>query len=196
MSDELDLTPTARELARLVRGTREDQLGHRTPCPAYTVADLVDHVRELTVAFTRAATKEPATGDAAPGGGAARSLDAVREEVAAGLDRLAAAWAEPAAYEGRTWAGPVELSAPEAALVALDEITVHAWDLAVATGQEYAADPAAVEACTGFAASFVPPAGALADDAGLFGPPVAVAEDASPLDRLVGLTGRDPGWGR
>ena len=29
---------------------------------------------------------------------------------------------------------------------------------------------------------------------GLFGPPVPVAEDAPLIDRLIGLTGRDPEW--
>ena len=65
-------------------------------------------------------------------------------------DRLAAlaeAWRDPAAYTGLTMAGPVEMPGDEAALVALDEVTVHAWDLAVATGQPYDPDPAAVEAC-------------------------------------------------
>ena len=55
-------------------------------------------------------------------------------------DRLAAlaeAWRDPAAYTGLTMAGPVEMPGDEAALVALDEVTVHAWDLAVATGQPY-----------------------------------------------------------
>lgn len=31
---------------------------------------------------------------------------------------------------------------------------------------------------------------------GLFGPPVPVADDAPLLDRLLGLTGRDPAWRR
>ena len=42
-------------------------------------------------------------------------------------------------------AGPVELPGSEAAQVALNEVVVHGWDLAVATGQPYAADPASVD---------------------------------------------------
>ena len=75
-------------------------------------------------------------------------------------DRLAAlaeAWRDPAAYTGLTMAGPVEMPGDEAALVALDEVTVHAWDLAVATGQPYDPDPAAVEACRSFVAAFDAP---------------------------------------
>jgi Mycothiol maleylpyruvate isomerase N-terminal domain len=34
------------------------------------------------------------------------------------------------------------------------------------------------------------------DDGGLFGPPVPTASDAEGIDRLVGLTGRDPAWQR
>lgn len=180
MAHTLDLAPSTRELARVVRGIRDDQLGDPTPCPDYTVADLVDHVRGLTTAFTHAATKEPLT-------------DGAGDDLAVGLDRLAAAWAEPTAYDGVTMAGPIEMAAPQAALVALDEVVVHGWDLAAATGQPYAADPTAVAACTSFVAGFEAPDGA-ADDGSLFGPPVPVADDADPLSRLLGLTGRDPAW--
>jgi uncharacterized protein (TIGR03086 family) len=107
-------------------------------------------------------------------------------------DRLAAladSWRDPAAYVGSTQAGPVEMPADAAALVALDEIAIHAWDLAVATGQPYDPDPAAVEACAGFVASFEG-----TTDGGLFGPPVDVPDSAPAFDRLLGATGRDPHW--
>jgi uncharacterized protein (TIGR03086 family) len=199
MTDVLDLAPATRELARLVRGTADDQLGGPTPCPAYTVADLVDHVQGLTLAFTHAATKQalpPAEAEA--GGDGSRLSPDFREEVAAGLEALALAWAEPSAYDGITQAGPVELPGEVAAAVALNEVVVHAWDLAVATAQPYDADPTAVAVCTQFVASFEPPADgpadAPADDGGLFGPPVPVADDADPVSRLVALAGRRPDW--
>lgn len=87
-------------------------------------------------------------------------------------------------------AGPVEMPADAAALVALNEVVVHGWDLARATGQEYEPDAEAVATCRAFVASFDAPA----DDGGLFGPPVDVPDDAPELDRLIGATGRRPDW--
>ncbi|MBP0661776.1 TIGR03086 family protein, partial [Mycobacterium tuberculosis] len=53
------------------------------------------------------------------------------------LKALAAAWQEPAAWDGRTEAGGVTDDAVALAVVALDEVVVHGWDLARATGQPF-----------------------------------------------------------
>jgi uncharacterized protein (TIGR03086 family) len=189
-----DFRPTTTELARLVRCVRDHQLGDPTPCPDYTVADLVDHIGGLALAFTMSARKGEIPGGGNPSADGSRLEDGWRDRISAQLAELGEAWLDPASYDGMTMAGPIEMPADVAALVALDEVTVHAWDLAVATGQAYAADPAAVAAAHAFAASFEPPAGGAADDGGLFGPPVPVADDAPALDRLLGATGRDPRW--
>jgi hypothetical protein len=62
----------------------------------------------------------------------------------------------------------------------------------VASGQTFTCDPRLIEAAYGFVKQSVAqnPNGT----PGLFGPPVPVPESASPLDRLIGLTGRDPAW--
>lgn len=187
-SDALDFGPTTVELARLVRAVRDDQLDDRTPCPDWSVADLARHISGLTVEFTYAARKEPTPERAGLG-----LTDGWRDRVAGDLDALAAAWREPGAYQGETHAGPVTLPGREAGRVALNEVTMHAWDLAHATGQEYQYDPAAVAECTAFVQAFDAPANT---DGGLFGPPVQVGDNASDIDRLVGLTGRDPAWVR
>jgi uncharacterized protein (TIGR03086 family) len=192
--DHLHFGPTTTALAALVRGVGEDQLGGPTPCPDYSVADLLDHIGGLSVAFVAAARKEVLPDGGVPSVDGSRLEDGWRELFAGRLDELAQAWRDPAAYDGVTMAGPVELPADQAALVALNEVTVHAWDLARATGQPYPADPAAVAACRAFVEAFEPPPGGAADDGGLFGPPVAVPADAPDLDRLIGATGRDPGW--
>lgn len=188
--DALDFAPATTTLARLVTGVTDDQLTARTPCPDYTVADLADHVGGLALAFTAAARKDDVPAGGGSGDGS-RLEDGWRERIVAQLAELTDAWREPAAYDGFTMAGPIEMPAEVAALVALNEVVVHGWDLARATGQGYDADPAAVATCTGFVSSFDAPADT---DGGLFGPPVDVGADAEPIDRLVALTGRRPDW--
>ena len=186
----LDLAPQAAELARLVAAVRDDQLDDPTPCPDMTVATLLDHAVGLTLAFRVAAEKGP---QAPPPTAAADTLPADwRERLPRQLDELVAAWREPAAWEGTTEVGGVRMPAPAIAVVALDELLVHGWDLAVATGQPFSADESAALACLGFAEQ-VNGDGAESPP-GLFGPPVPVPADASALDRLLGRTGRDPGW--
>ena len=60
-----DLSPAADQLAGLVRTVTDGDLKAPTPCPDYTVGDLLDHVNGLAVAFTMAALKTPLDGTAA-----------------------------------------------------------------------------------------------------------------------------------
>lgn len=188
--DIYDFGPSCRALSDLMLGTADDQLTSRTPCPDYTVADLCDHIWGLAVAFTHAATREPLSGPANASGDGSRLEAGWRDRIAGALDDLAAAWTNPDAYEGMTQAGPIELPGAVAGQVALNEVVVHGWDLAVATGRHYDADSEAVQICHAFASTFRVPGGG----EGPFAAPVSVPEDAGDLDRLIGLTGRDPGW--
>jgi uncharacterized protein (TIGR03086 family) len=174
----------------VVAGVGHDRLDGPTPCEDMSVAALLDHLVGLTLAFRRAAEKRPLSG--APTASAAALAPDWRTLLPAQLDALAAAWRDPAAWEGTAAAGGVEMPAPEMAAVALDEVVVHGWDLAVATGRPYRPDPASVEICWAFVEQFAsaPPE----VRAGLYGPVVPVADDAPRFDRLLGLTGRDPGW--
>ncbi len=68
-----DLTPATETLARVVTGIGDDQLGAPTPCRGMTVADVLDHVDGLCLAFTWAAAKNP---DAWPPGAGRRRVAA------------------------------------------------------------------------------------------------------------------------
>jgi uncharacterized protein (TIGR03086 family) len=192
----LDLAPAAKRMAALVGGVSDNQLGGVTPCPAYTLGDLLDHVGGLSIAFTAAARKaEPPGGSQGPSCDASRLEEGWRDRIARDLDALAAAWTEPQAWTGTAVAGGVEMPAEVAALVALDELVVHGWDVARASGQPYEVDPASLEAVHGFVAQFSGP-GQEESRAGLFGPVVPVPDDAPLLDRVLGMAGRDPSWSR
>ncbi|MET9605981.1 TIGR03086 family metal-binding protein [Streptomyces sp. NPDC006512] len=189
----LDLGPQARIVARLAEGVPDARLADPTPCPAYEVRDLLGHLTHLAVAFRDAAGKDlgPTT-DTAPDSAAPHPLPAGwREELPRVLGELAEAWNDPAAWTGMTRAGGIDLPGDIAAAVAVDELVLHGWDLARATGQEYAPDRAALEASYAFLLE------AAEDEdrgGGIFGPVVPVPDDAPLLDRAVGLSGRDPGW--
>ncbi len=187
----LDLGRAARATATVVTGVRDDQLHDATPCPAYSVADLLDHIGGLAVAFTDAARKTAPEGGHEPFVDGSRLEPGWRDRIARALTDLAEAWRSPGAFDGATMAGPVELPAEIAAQVALNEVVVHGWDLARATGQPYDPDADAVLTCLAFASSFEVPEDA---DQGPFGSPVRVPDDAPALERLAAATGRRPDW--
>ena len=188
--DTLDLGPATRTMTDLIAGVRDDQLHAATPCPAYTVGDLADHIGGLALAFTVAARKE-GTASSAPSVDGSRLEDGWRTRIARDLEQLADAWRDPASYDGTASAGGVEMPGPVAATVALNEVVLHGWDLATATGQVFAVRDEDVATCF----TFVEPTTLPENQAmrgGLFGPVVPVPGDAPALDRLLGAAGRRP----
>ncbi|WP_109508372.1 TIGR03086 family metal-binding protein [Nocardioides speluncae] len=188
----LDLGPATRTVADVVANVRDDQLNDRTPCDSYTVGDLLDHVNGLSYAFARAAQKDPVDGS---GNGDGSRLPADwRESIPQRLNELAESWRDPAAWTGDTAAGGVDLDGNTAGQVATNEVVVHGWDLARATGQEYAMDEESVAAATAFVALFSGPGTEEMRGDGAFGPEVEPPADATPLERLIAMNGRDPRW--
>lgn len=187
----IDLGPATRAVADVVRNVKDDQLTAATPCPEYTVADLLDHLDGLSLAFVGAGRKQPV--DGAGSGHGERLGDGWRERIAGRLDDLAGAWRDPGAWTGTTAAGGVEMSGEEAGQVAVNEVVTHGWDLAVSTGQEYAVDAASVAAATAFVSLFSGP-GTEEMRGDAFGPEVAPPAGADALERLIAMNGRDPRW--
>ena len=179
-----DLAPAAAEMTRLVEQVRDDQLGDPTPDDGWQVSHLLTHVHEFATVFTLNARKAPVE--------LAEGLpDDWRTVIPAQLDALGRAWQDPSAWEGRVSAGGVEMSAPENALVAVEELVLHGWDLARSTGGDLhvrSEDLAKVEE---FQALF---AAAIASGQGPYGPAVEVGPDAARLDRVLGVAGRDHRW--
>ncbi|MFF3155566.1 TIGR03086 family metal-binding protein [Streptomyces sp. NPDC057910] len=188
-----DLGPAADELCRLLGGVRDEHLAGPTPCPRYALRELLSHVLGLSVAFQDAAHKKSGpTTDTPPGTVAPPELpEDWRAALPQSLAAMAAAWREPAAWEGVTQVGGLTLPATVTGRVGLDELVVHGWDLARSTGQDFRAAPGDLEIAYAFLA---PSKDDPAARGSAFGPPVDVPDEAPMLDRLIGMSGRDPGW--
>jgi uncharacterized protein (TIGR03086 family) len=190
--DTFDLGPQALVVARLAAGTTREQLDRHTPCPGLAVHNMLGHLGGLAVAFRDAGRKDlGVTTDTNPGSVVPDIGPDWRETLPKVLDELAEAWRDPAAWTGETRAGGVTLPGAVAGAVAADELVVHGWDLARATGQAYEPDEVALRAAYGFLVAAAANSG---PGEGVFGPVVPVPDDAPLLDRVIGLSGRDPGW--
>jgi uncharacterized protein (TIGR03086 family) len=185
----IDIKPATDRMASLLESVSEDQFDLPTPCPEARVGDLVDHVGALTKGLIAVARKD-VDGSEAPVRPDAANLEAGwRDRIGGDLATLAEAWLDPGAWDGMTSAAGVALPGEVAGLVALDELVVHGWDIAVSLGQPYEPNLEDVEASISFVRAFDAPR-----DGNLFGPVVPVPDDAAALDHLLGLTGRDPKW--
>lgn len=184
-----DLVPAARQMGALVGTVTDDQLTRPTPCPDLRVGDLIDHIGMFAVRFAESARKDTGDRSVPPRADLANLGADWRDRIPRDLVAMATAWGEPDAWTGATVAGNIEMPAEVVGLVVLDELVVHGWDLAAATQQPFAPEPEAIEGALAFASTF-----GAERDGSLFGPIVPVDEASPPIDRLLGITGRDPGW--
>jgi uncharacterized protein (TIGR03086 family) len=181
----------AERFTEIVRNVKPDQLANPTPCAEYDVRGLLNHVLFWGPSLVGAARKEQVPPPAA----AESDVDLVGEDWAADLvthaERIGAAWGEPAASTGMThMGGPTELPAELVAGMVAGELVVHGWDLARATGQRPEWDEDVLryvyDGAVGYAEQ--------GREMGVFGPEVPAPDTASTLDKLVGVSGRDPAW--
>jgi uncharacterized protein (TIGR03086 family) len=186
------LSAVLADLAPVMSGITPEQLTNPTPCTELDVARLRDHVVGWLDTF--------AAGFADPGGQAPRAgLGDYQAAADPAAQVRAAAATLDAAIRGGAAARPLRLGESampgEMALsMILWEYQVHGWDLARATGQPWSPPAEAAEESLAFAPNMLTPD--YQGEGKAFAPRVPVAEDAPALDRLLGLSGRDPGWSR
>lgn len=189
-----DLGPAAEQMTRLIEGVSPDDLGAPTPCRDYTLGDLLDHVATLTLAFSdKAATGDQPDVPPPPPGDAAHLPDDWQTRVPADLSALADAWRPSSAWDGMTKVAGIDMPNSVAGLVALEEIVVHGWDVARATGQSFDLDDASLDGALEMLAMFTVP-GEEPPPGGLYRKVIEVPDHAPLVDRVVARAGRDPKW--
>ena len=144
----IDISPATDRMVGLLASVSKDRFNLPTPCPEARVGDLVDHVGTFAKVFTAVARKGNSGAGRPPRPSAANLEAGWRDRIERDLQTLAGAWRAPEAWEGMTVIRGNELPAEVAGLVVLDELVVHGWDIAVATGQPYQPPVDDVETCT------------------------------------------------
>ncbi|GGA61270.1 TIGR03086 family protein [Pseudoclavibacter endophyticus] len=182
------LTPVLDELAALLDAIGTEHDDAPTPCHEYRVRDLRQHVVGWLTSFADGfdsadGTCSDADAVVVDGNGAAQVRERavrIRAAVAGGaLER-------PVVIGGAGLPGEVALG------MMLGEYQVHGWDLARATGRTWDADDEGLEMSIALFEQMLTPE--MRGEGRSFGEAVPVPADAPALDRLVGLTGRDPAW--
>ena len=184
-----------------VAGVRDGQLGLPTPCTDMDVRALLAHLRSVLDRVTALGRGEDSFAVAEVPLGA----DRIGEWTDA-AHRVQAAWSDDAVL-GRPMSLPwQEGTGADILLGYVNEVVVHTWDLAVATGQHPDWDEDVVQTALDRMPS-LPAEGRremfeqISADMGLAEPAMPFAEvvpvpgSAPAIDRLVAWNGRDPHWG-
>jgi uncharacterized protein (TIGR03086 family) len=186
------MAAAAAETARVVAGVPGHPMDAPTPCDDWDLRTLVNHV----ILWTAYSAERRAHGESVAEDLMSKDFTAdpgFAQDYAAQIGRAVAAWSDPAAWERELGVMGSGTPAADVAAMLIAEMVLHGWDIAGATGQEYACDEAVaasvlatVEAqgelfrqYQGFAAIVPLPTG---------------EEGATVLDRALSLSGRDPQW--
>lgn len=184
-----------REFAARVHAITEDQWSAPTPDADWTVADLVEHLIDehrwfspLMHGLDLAAAEDVVTGTRSlpVDGGVGSNLAELWDEAStASTDAVV----EPDALERSVNLSRGATPARQYALEMAMDMIVHAWDLGAAIGFAEPLPDDLVEFAYGEACDW----GDMSES-GFFAAPVSVPDDAPALHKLLGATGRDPGW--
>jgi uncharacterized protein (TIGR03086 family) len=173
-----DLLNSYRQAAEWTTGTLggAKDLDAPTPCEDWSLRDLLNHVLDTQRYFVSAARGESASppGQTPP--------DLLSDDPSADLEK---ARTEVLDVFGQP--GVVEKTGPALA-IAFSDMLLHGWDLARATGQDATMPDGLAQA------AYDSIHGRFTDEQrkGIFKPEIPVGDDATPQQRLLAYTGRDP----
>ncbi|MDP9794442.1 uncharacterized protein (TIGR03086 family) [Catenuloplanes nepalensis] len=172
------------DTAAVVHGVAPEQLGLPTPCADWDVRALTNHLLQVAAALSRAGQRLPVPAElwgqdlmTADGPG-----DRFDDDRRSALE----AWSEPSAWDGTINLGGMAMPARMTVSMLVSDLAIHGWDLAQATGQPYACDPAVAAVTREFMAG----SAARGREMGIYAAARPVADGADAFEEALALSGR------
>ena len=184
-----EMAAASAEAARVVNGVPEGTLNAPTPCGDWDLSTLLNH----TILWTSYSAERRAHGESVAEDLMTKDFTAepgFRDDYARQINEAVKAWQDPEAWEGKRSVMGDATPAADVGAMLIMEMVLHGWDVAQATGQEYACDDAVAEALM----NTVEAQAELFRKYQGFADAVEVPDDATTFDRALGLSGRDPQW--
>jgi uncharacterized protein (TIGR03086 family) len=175
--------------AQRVRAVKPEQWTLATPCEAWDVRALVNHVvgEDRWAPPLLAGRTIADVGDRFDGDLLGVDPQAAHEEA---VVEARAAWSEPGAGVRTVHLSYGDERAGEYAMQLAADHLVHGWDVAAATGQDRTLPGDQVDPV----AEWFAERESLYRSAGMIAEPTPLAGGATAQDRLLAAFGRDPGW--
>jgi len=170
-------------LQHVLHPISRDELSKSTPCTEYDVMQLTDHLMNSITLLGGAAGAEPPERN---------SEDSVERQIVCAARPALDAWHRRGLTDTVT-IGTNEIPATFAVSILSVEFLVHGWDYATATTHPIDVAESLANYVLGLAHKVITPQGRATVG---FDDPVAVPDDAPPMDRLIAFTGRDPAAAR
>jgi uncharacterized protein (TIGR03086 family) len=191
MAQHLLAAKVAGPTLEVIRNLKADQLDAPTPCSEYDLRALVNHLLFWAPSLAGAARKQVVEPPAASESAVDLTAGDWAGTLARRVEEIVAAWSESGAWEGTTqMGGPTRLPASMIGEMMLGELVVHGWDMGIATGQR----PTWDDDVLAVVHRGIEQTADQGRQMNIYGPEVPVAPTAPVLDRLLGLSGRDPRW--
>lgn len=186
-----EMAAAAAQAARIVSGVpdKTSTLDAATPCTNWDLRTLLNH----TILWTSYSAERRAYGESVAEDLMAHDFTAdpgYQAEYVAQLDRAVQAWSDPKAWVGDIGVMGDATPAADVAAMGIMEMVLHGWDVAQATGQDYACADAVAAAVL----DTVEAQAELFRKYEGFKDPVPVPAGAPVFHRALSLSGRDPQW--
>ena len=139
------MAAAAAEAAKVVNGVPEGTLDAPTPCNDWDLRTLLNH----TILWTSYSAERRAHGESVAEDLMTRDFTAepgFRDDYARQIGRAVEAWADPKAWAGELGVMGDATPAADVGAMLIMEMVLHGWDVAKATGQDYACDDAVAQA--------------------------------------------------